>query len=140
MDVWHTIGLTYKASEQKYCLIKDYSKLCLACTWRLEPEIEAFCYRCKAPRPVDWTTGSESLDSFIMKSWSNVTNLYDAYLQWIEYSRLTDMQQVTSLSLRHGCTCIADWLEPTANKWTIVALKQIDDDQSLDFNQVIIHV
>jgi len=75
-----------------------------------------------------------------MKSWSNTTNVDDVYLQWIEYSLLTDVQQMTSLSLRYGCTRIADWLEPTANKWTKVALKQIDDDQSLDFNQVIIHV
>ena len=139
-DVWVTIGFTYNEWNRKYYLIKHEVGLCLACIMQLAPEIKAFCYECKSPRPLDWTTGNKSLDSFIMKSWSNTTNVDDAYLQWIEYSLLTDVQQMTSLTSRHGCTRIADWLEPTANKWTKVALKQIDDDQSLDFNQVIIHV
>ena len=79
-DFWVTIGFTYKASEQKYCLIKEYYGygLCLACTKRLEPKINTFCYRCKAPRPLDWTTGNKPLDSFIMKSWKNTINVYDA--------------------------------------------------------------
>ena len=133
-DVWVTIGFTYN-KERKYCPMKAYNELCLACTEELA---YAFCYQCKSPRPLDWTTGSESLDSFIMKSWSNTTNADDVYLQWIEYSRLTDVQQMTSL--HHGCTHMADWLEQTANKRTKVALKQINDNQSLDFHQVIIHV
>ena|SRR5437764_1034185 len=111
-------------------------ELCLACTRPLEPKINAFCYWCKTPRPLDWTTGNKSLDSFIIESWSNVKNGTDAYIQWIEYSLLTDVQEMTSL--RHQCTHIASWLDPTTNKWTKVTLKQIDDSQSLDFYQVII--
>ena len=75
-----------------------------------------------------------------MESWSNMENLYDAYIRWIEYSLLTDVREMTSL--RHGSTHIASWLDPTTNKRTTnewkVALKQIDDAQSLDFYQVII--
>ena len=71
-----------------------------------------------------------------MKSWSNVKNENDAYIQWIEYSLLTDVREMTSL--RHGSTHIASWLDPTTNKRTKVTLKQIDDAQSLDFYQVII--
>src|SRR6185312_6804122 len=89
-DVWITIGFTYRGGE--YCLIKPMygNRLCLACTGRLELKINAFCCRCKAPRPVDWTTGNKSLDSFIMESWSNVNVIdrYNAYIQWIEYSLL----------------------------------------------------
>ena len=109
MNVWITIGFTYDASKQKYCLIKEYygHGLCLACmeVW-LVPKINAFCYDCKAPRPVDWTTGNKTLDSFIMESWSNVKNEYDAYIQWIEYSLLMNVRKMTSL--RHECTHIAD--------------------------------
>ena len=126
MDVWITIGFTYKASKQKYCLIKEYygNGLCLVCTNELEPKINAFCFECKAPRPLDWTTSNKSLDSFIMKSWSNMKNVYDAYIQWIEYSRLTNIQGVTSL--HHGCTHIAEWL---------VTFKKIVDERN-DFHQV----
>ena len=113
-------------------------ELCLACTLRLEPntKINAFCYQCKAPQPPDWTTGNKSLDSFITESWSNVKNEYDAYIQWVEYSRLTDVREMTSL--RYQCTHIASWLDPTTNELIRVTLKQIDDTQSLDFYQVII--
>ena len=85
-----TIGFTYDASKQKYCLIKEYygHGLCLACTSRLEPTINAFCLECKALRLRDWTTGNKLLDSFIMESWSNVNYPYNAYIQWIEYSLL----------------------------------------------------
>ena len=123
-----TIGFTYDASKQKYCLIKEYygHGLCLACTSRLEPTINAFCYKCKAPAPPDWTTGNKSLDSLIMESWSNVINRYDVYIQWIEYSLLTNVQEMTSL--RHGCTHIAEW---TTNELTRVTLKKI-----VDFHQV----
>src|SRR5438552_9436879 len=119
--------------ERKYFLIKqrDEKELCLACIGQLLPEINAFCYKCKAPRPVDWTTGNKSLDSFIMESWGNVKNAYDAYIQWIEYSLLTDVREMTSL--RHGCTHIADL---TMNGSTRVTLKKIVDNESFDFHQV----
>src|SRR5690242_284114 len=133
-DVWVTIGFTYRTSEQKYYLIKeeDGHGLCLACTWKLEPKINMFCYECKAPTPPNWTTGNKSLDSFIMESWSNMKNVCDAYIQWIEYSLLTNIQEMTPL--RHGCTHIAEW-----NELTRVTLKKIvdkQDDQSFDFHQV----
>ena len=71
-----------------------------------------------------------------MESWSNVKNEYDAYIQWIEYSLLTNVQKMSSL--RHGGTHIAEWLESTANKSTRVTLKKIveGDDQLFDFHQV----
>ena len=72
-----------------------------------------------------------------MESWSNVENKYDAYIQWIEYSLLTDVQHMTSL--RHGCTLIANWLEPTTNELAQVTLKKIVDGQNahlFDFHQV----
>ena len=84
-DVWVTIGFTYRGGE--YCLIKQEYEygLCLGCTRELNPKINAFCYECKAPRPIDWTTGNKLLDSFIMESWSNTRNEYDAYLEWIPF-------------------------------------------------------
>ena len=72
-----------------------------------------------------------------MESWSNVKDYrYDAYLQWIEYSQLTDVREMTSL--RHQCTHIASWLYWGTNELIDVTLKQIDDAQSLDFYRVII--
>ena len=65
-----------------------------------------------------------------MESWKNTRNERDAYIQWIEYSLLTDVQEMTPL--RHGCTHIADL---TMNGSTRVTLKKIDT-QSLDFHQV----
>ena len=129
-DVWVTIGFTYDTNEQKYCLIKEYlgHRLCLACTERLELKIKAFCYECKAPRPLDWTTGNKSLDLFIIESWSNMENKYDAYIQWIEYSLLLNIQEMTLLC--PGCTHIADWQS------TRVIFKPIVDAQSFDFYQV----
>ena len=120
-DVWVTIGFTYDASEQKYCLIKEeYGHgLCLACIWKLEPTINLFCYNCGTLRLRDWTTGNKSLDSFIMESWDNMKDVYDAYIQWIEYSLLTNIQEMKSL--RHGCTHIADL---TMNELTRVTLKR----------------
>ena len=137
-NVWLTIGFTYNKWGE-YCLIKERTKngLCLSCTLPLKPEINAFCYQCKATAPPDWVTGNKSLDSFIVESWNNVKNEYDAYIQWIEYSLLTNVQKMTSL--RHGCTHIAEWLEQTADKPTRVTLKQIVDGQnaqSFDFHQV----
>jgi len=99
--------------------------------------INAFCYWCKIPRPFDWTTGNKSLDSFIMESWSNIENIYDVYIQWIEYSLLTNIQEMKSL--HRGCTHIAECLEPTTNELTHVTLKKIvdkGDNQSFDFHQV----
>ena len=58
----------------------------------------------------------------------------DAYIQWIEYSLLTNVQEMTSL--RHECTHIADL---TMNGSTRVTLKKIvdkRDNQSFDFHQV----
>ena len=120
-DVWVTIGFTYY--DQKYCLIKEYygHRLCLGCAKWILPSINAFCYECKAPQPPDWTTGNKSLDLFIMESWSNTKNERDTYIQWIEYSLLTD----------HGCTHIATMNESTREFWlatpesTRVTLKQI---------------
>ena len=71
-----------------------------------------------------------------MESWKNTKNEDDAYIQWIEYSLLINIQEMTSL--QHGCTHIASWLDPTTNELIHVTLKQIDDAQSLDFYQVII--
>ena len=137
-DVWITIGFTYNKREE-YCLIREGfgRALCLACTWKLEPTINAFCYECKVSRPFDWTTSNKSLDSFIMESQSNVENKYDSYIQWIEYYLLTNIQEMTSL--RHGCTHIADL---AMNGSTRVTLKKIVDEgggidnQSFDFHQV----
>ena len=47
-------------------------------------------------------------------------NEYDAYIQWIEYSLLRNVQEMTLL--RHRCTHIADWIT------TRVILKKIGDD------------
>ena len=72
-----------------------------------------------------------------MESWYNTRIEFDAYIQWIEYSLLTNVQQMTLLC--HGCTRIADWIEPTTNDLTRVTLKKIVDernDQLLDFYQV----
>src|SRR6185312_1185407 len=121
----------------EYCLIKVDNGLCLACTEQIKPNINAFCYQCKAPRLRDWTTGNKSLDAFIMESWKNTKSEYDACIQWIEYSLLTNIQEMTSL--RHGCTHIAEFLELTTNELTRVTLKKIvdeGDDQSFDFHQV----
>ena len=66
-----------------------------------------------------------------MESWKNTKHKYDAYIQWIEYSLLTNIQEMTSL--RHGCTHIADL---TMNGSTRVTLKMIVDNESFDFHQV----
>ena len=85
----------------------------------------------------DWTMGNKSLDSFIMESWSNMKHKYDAYIQWIEYSLLSNIQEMTSL--RRGCTHTADWLELNTDEPTRVTLKRIVDEQNnglFDFHQV----
>ena len=112
-------------------------KLCLVCTESLGLKINAFCICCKASTLRDWTTGNKSLDSFIMESWSNTRNEYDAYVHWIEYSLLANIQEMRSL--RHGCTHMAEYLELTTDELTRVTLKKIVDEgdgQSFDFHQV----
>ena len=121
-DVWFTIGFTYHERKQTYCLIRlhDGKRLCLACVQQLESAINAFCFNCKAPTPPDWTTGDKPLDALIKESWSNVRNTYDSYIQWIEYSLLINVQEMTSL--RHGCTHIANWPDGTTKEGTKVTL------------------
>jgi len=111
--------------------------LCLACTDVFDRRVNAFCFWCKAPRPLHWTTGNKSLDSFITESWSNVKVESDAYIQWIEYSILTHVQEMTSL--RRECTHRAYWVEPTMRELVRVIFKKIVDGQnaqSFDFYQV----
>ena len=43
-----------------------------------------------------------------MESWSNMKNIDDAYIQWIEYSLLMNVREMASL--QYECTHIADWL------------------------------
>ena len=72
-----------------------------------------------------------------MESWKNTSYKDDAYIQWIEYSLLTNVQQMTSL--HRECTHIAEWLEPSTNELTRVTLKKIIDEQNnqlFDFHQV----
>ena len=84
--------------------------------------INLFCYHCGAPRLQDWTAGNKLLDSFIMESWKNTSNENDVYIQWIEYSRLRNVQEMTLLC--YGCTYNnkTDWI---ANGSTRVALKMM---------------
>ena len=103
----------------------------MACTRGLVSKTNIFCLRCKAPRPLDWTTGNKSLDSFIMESWSNTISNDNAYIQWIEYSLLTNVRKKTELCL--GCP---HWFDSRINKWTKVTLKQISDTLSFDFHLV----
>ena len=69
-----------------------------------------------------------------MESWSNIAEMNDAYIRWIEYSLLTNVQQMTSL--HHECTHIAEWLESSTNELTRVTLKKIIDEQNDQFHQV----
>jgi len=72
-----------------------------------------------------------------MESWSNIREVYDTYIQWVEYSLLTDVREMTSL--RHGCTHIASWFDLMTNEWTKVTLKKIVNEQNgplFDFHQV----
>jgi hypothetical protein len=136
-----TIGFTYNADERKYYLIEPKQKveMCLACARHLDSRIKEFCFYCKAPRPLCWTTGNNSLDLFIMKSWNNINKDYwaDSYIRWIEYTQLTNVREGTSLY--HGCTHMANWLEPPTNELERVVLKKIVDGQNaqlFDFYQV----
>ena len=110
--------------------------VCLVCAAPLESS-RPFCFWCKAPKPPDWTAGHNSLDSFIMKSWSNTMHEADAYIQWIEYSQLENVRE--TILLQYGCTHMADWLEPTTDTPIKVIFKTIVDEQnsqSFDFYQV----
>jgi hypothetical protein len=69
-----------------------------------------------------------------MESWDNMKNEYDAYIQWIEYSLLTNIQEMTSL--RHGCTHIADLTMNGSTKVTLKMIVDEGDNQSFDFHQV----
>ena len=72
-----------------------------------------------------------------MESCNNVEKEYDAYIQWIEYSLLMDVREMTSLC--NGCTHTTDWLDPKTNESTRVTLKKIVDGQDaqlFDFHQV----
>jgi len=73
-----------------------------------------------------------------MESWKSTKKEQDAFIQWIEYSLLRNIQEMTLL--QHGCTHIADWT--TTDGLTRVMLKKIavdkHDDQSFDFRQVSI--
>ena len=122
--------------KRKYYLIEEcYGRgSCLACTSLLQSDIKPFCFECKSPRPPSWSTGNKSLDLFITESWRHVRYEYDTYIQWIKYSLLTDVQEMTSL--RHGCTHIANWLNQRGNELIRVTLKHISDRQSFDFYQV----
>jgi len=115
----------------------------LACTKILYSNVDVFCRSCKTPVPPDWTTGNQSLDSFITKSWNNIdgTKPANSYLKWVEYSRLTNIQELSSLD--HGCTHTADWFERSVKGHRLikVVFKKIVDGenaQSFDFYQVII--
>ena len=69
-----------------------------------------------------------------MESWSNMGNKYDAYIQWIEYSVLMNVQEMTSL--QHGCTHIADWPDPISDRRELirVTLKKIAVGQGTKVN------
>ena len=69
-----------------------------------------------------------------MESWSNTKNPYDAYIRWIEYSQLTGVQKMTLL--HHGCTHIAEWLEPNATRVTLKKIVDEQNDHLFDFHQV----
>ena len=107
-DTWITIGFTYDERLKKYALIKqEYGdELCLACTTYLNFHVGIFCTECGNQRP-GRTTGSKSLDSFIMKN-----KISDRYIEWIEFSQLTNIKQKPFLG--HKCNFIADLLERTA--------------------------
>ena len=145
--IWITIGITYHAAWQKYALIKvDFKKatsgLCLACTEHLHSSINTFCFECKVPRPCEWTTGNKSLDAFIMKSWNSVGTPIDSYIQWIEFTQLTNIQE--ELSLEHECTHVAEWLEPTIDgvckrKTMIKMITEGQNAEMFDFNQVKVY-
>ena len=88
-------------------------------------------YLCKATKQLHCSTGNYFLDLFLIE-------LQNDTIQWIEFSQLTNMQEMPSL--QHGCTHIAEWLTLTMeSKLITVMLKKIVDGQnaqSYDFHQV----
>ena len=81
-----------------------------------------------------------------MKSWSNIWDeRQNYYIQWVEYSRLTDIQEKSLLE--RGCTHAANWLEATGkypykDESIRVSLKKIVDGrnaQLFDFHRVNYH-
>jgi hypothetical protein len=92
---------------------------------------------CGAPNPLTWTTHNNSLDSFIMKSWgNNINTTSDFYIQWIEYTQLTDVREETLL--HRGCTHVANWLPSTGGLISVAFKKIVDGEnaQLFDFYQV----
>jgi hypothetical protein len=66
-----------------------------------------------------------------------MSNTSDAYIRWIEYTQLTNVQEETSL--HHECTHMADLLEASQNELMQVILKKVVDgknSQLFDFYQV----
>ena len=135
---------------QKYYLIKNSNPyrdelygLCLACTEDLDPYIDAFCFNCKAPNPLDGTTGNKSLDLLIMKSWSNTVDKYDNYIQWIKFSHLTAIQEKPLLdyACTHTADCLGRLLAADRKSLIKVILKKVvhgHDAETYDFNKVIV--
>ena len=141
-NVWDIIGFTYHPHQKKYALIRVYSseqnshnsELCLSCTRCLHPDSSIFCFQCKAPRPPDWTTGNEFLDSLMMTSWKNVYSKADNYIQWVQFEQLNNIQEISDFEYTHT----AEWIKETNT--TGVLLKLIyggEDAQSFDFYRVI---
>src|SRR5438128_257147 len=96
-------------------------------------------YLCKATKQLHCSTGNYFLDLFLIE-------LQNDTIQWIEFSQLTNMQEMPSL--QHEYTHIAKWLESTTYKRSIsdkgqlriVMLKKMLDGQNAqtyDFYQVL---
>jgi len=74
-----------------------------------------------------------------MKSWNNAKQYNDSYIQWIDYSQLTNIEQTSALKFE--CTHTADWSQTTyrGDQLIKVMFKKIADgqnSQSFDFSQV----
>ena len=97
-------------------------------------------YLCKTSRGYCRTTDNKYLDLFLMESQNNRNKGNDSYVQWIDFSQVTNMQEMPSP--QHGCTHLTNlrhW--SNSNMSRIVILKKIVDGQnaqSYDFYQVII--
>jgi hypothetical protein len=108
-DVWISIGFLYNPLENVYYLIKEESGtgLCLSCasTFSHHPRITNFCFRCREPNPLQWTTGNNSLDSLLRESWRNMNRASDSHIRWIGNTRLTHVREAKTLP--NGCTHVA---------------------------------
>ena len=69
-----------------------------------------------------------------MESWRNIEDKYDKYIQWIEYSLLMNVREMTSLC--NGCTHIADWRTSELTRVTLKKIVDEENDQLFDFHQV----